>query len=194
VLIPPATLALTTLAYRLAGTPGDQLVGAVARGWPLLLAHYALQAAVIGLGEELGWRGWLLPALLRTHSRAGASARVAAVWGLWHLPALLQGGGGFALSFAALTAALSFLFTALWARTRGSVLAVALAHGAVNAPQVFLESALGASPTGTTGDASTAAWYAACALYGAVAVLVVVPRWRWWSRPGAVPLDFSAAA
>lgn len=116
---------------------------------------------------------------------------MAVVWRLWHLPALLQGGAGFALSFAALTGALAFLFTALWARRRGSVLAVALAHGAVDAPPLFLAGAL-RSPA--AGGPSSAAWHTACALYVGVALIVVAPRWRWWSRSGDVLARAPAAA
>lgn len=42
-----------------------------------------------GLGEEAGWRGWLLPALARRTGVLGASLVVAAVWITWHLPAFL---------------------------------------------------------------------------------------------------------
>jgi uncharacterized protein len=40
-----------------------------------------------GLGEESGWRGYLLPELFRHYSLLKASLIVAAIWILWHLPA-----------------------------------------------------------------------------------------------------------
>jgi membrane protease YdiL (CAAX protease family) len=39
-----------------------------------------------GLGEEGGWRGFLLPALREGHGRFVSSALVALVWFAWHVP------------------------------------------------------------------------------------------------------------
>ncbi len=52
--------------------------------WPLVAAVWVL---TFGLGEEAGWRGWLLPALMRRASAFTAALVVAAVWIAWHLPA-----------------------------------------------------------------------------------------------------------
>src|SRR5687768_18162848 len=38
------------------------------------------------------WRGWLLPTLAAHTTRLRASLGVGAIWGLWHAPALVQGG------------------------------------------------------------------------------------------------------
>lgn len=38
------------------------------------------------LGEEFGWRGFLLPKLLEKRSAFSASLLIAAVWSVWHLP------------------------------------------------------------------------------------------------------------
>lgn len=40
-----------------------------------------------GLGEESGWRGWLLPTLAGRTSVLGASLIVAVIWITWHVPA-----------------------------------------------------------------------------------------------------------
>jgi len=40
-----------------------------------------------GLGEELGWRGYALPHLQRTHSALGSSFVIGLVWAGWHVPA-----------------------------------------------------------------------------------------------------------
>lgn len=48
---------------------------------------------VISLGEEFGWRGYLLPKLQETHSALVASLILGVVWGLWHFPASLIGTG-----------------------------------------------------------------------------------------------------
>lgn len=53
-------------------------------GWPLVALVWIL---TFGLGEEAGWRGWLLPALSRHMSVLPAALVVAAVWIAWHAPA-----------------------------------------------------------------------------------------------------------
>ena len=38
------------------------------------------------LGEEAGWRGFLLPRLLKRFDPLLASVYLALIWGIWHLP------------------------------------------------------------------------------------------------------------
>ena len=52
--------------------------------WPIVMAVWIL---TFGVGEEAGWRGWLLPTLSRRMSIFWAAAVVAVVWIAWHLPA-----------------------------------------------------------------------------------------------------------
>jgi membrane protease YdiL (CAAX protease family) len=90
------------------------------------------------LGEELGWRGYALPRLLARTSPLAAGTILGLVWTLWHVPAFLFSGivatplsdlGWYALG----TVGLSWLMTALFLRTRGSVLiAGILPHFLIN--------------------------------------------------------------
>jgi membrane protease YdiL (CAAX protease family) len=41
------------------------------------------------LGEEIGWRGYLVPELTKTMSYTKASVIVGIIWALWHYPAIL---------------------------------------------------------------------------------------------------------
>lgn len=43
------------------------------------------------LGEELGWRGYLLPKLRELFSDRAALIISGSIWGFWHLPALVMG-------------------------------------------------------------------------------------------------------
>jgi hypothetical protein len=45
---------------------------------------------LLGLGEELGWRGYLLPKLLPL-GKTKAYIILGVIWGLWHLPLILIG-------------------------------------------------------------------------------------------------------
>lgn len=52
--------------------------------WPLVALVWL---ATFGLGEESGWRGWLLPTLNGRLSAFWATLVVAGVWITWHAPA-----------------------------------------------------------------------------------------------------------
>ena len=86
-----------------------------------------------GLGEELGWRGFLLPQLQPLMGAMPASLWIGVVHGLWHLPAGPVG----ALLLTVLTTGGAILMTAIYNRT-GSLLICALLHASANAQTAFV--------------------------------------------------------
>jgi membrane protease YdiL (CAAX protease family) len=136
-LLPLIGLAAAAIAYAAAGLPLAAFAGAIGRAWPLLLLHLVLQILIVGLGEELGWRGWLLPSLTARVGMARATALTGLIWYLWHFPILL-GGAADSFWFALAIGGLSVLFALLLRWAGGSVLASACAHGSINTPLVFL--------------------------------------------------------
>jgi membrane protease YdiL (CAAX protease family) len=131
---PSALVALALAVYVVAG--GDlQPWKAADVGQLLLLAVIVL---VVGgpLGEEIGWRGYLLPQLLRRTGPLAASLLVAAVWAVWHLPLFWVPGatqeGSSIPAFIAFVAGFSILTTWLYVASGGSLLAAILFHNAIN--------------------------------------------------------------
>lgn len=61
---------------------------------------------LIAFGEEYGWRGFLLPRLMKDFSVLKSSLIVGIIWGTWHFPAYLMGVG--------VPSDMSFLVFALW--------------------------------------------------------------------------------
>ncbi|PYX64058.1 MAG: hypothetical protein DMG78_30965 [Acidobacteria bacterium] len=82
------------------------------------------------LGEELGWRGYLLPRLLGQHTPLRASVLLGIVWAAWHFEIFFHSASADALFFAS-AVALSILMTVLFLHTRGSVLLAITMHGSV---------------------------------------------------------------
>jgi len=89
-------------------------------------------AAIKGPVEEFGWRGLALPLLQRKFAPIRAGLILGVIWGLWHLPAfLLSGTQQSEWSFTAFFAgclAISVIATALFNRSRGSILLSAFFH------------------------------------------------------------------
>lgn len=89
-------------------------------------------AAIKGPIEEFGWRGLALPLLQRKFAPIWAGLILGVIWGLWHLPAfLLSGTQQSEWSFTAFFAgclAISVIATALFNRSRGSILLSVFFH------------------------------------------------------------------
>lgn len=95
---------------------------------------------VFGFGEELGWRGYLLPKLMAL-GKVRAYLLVGIIWGLWHLPLILIGftypGQPLlgALAFIALTTTFGIYLNELTLRYRSSILA-GWVHGVFNSQKL----------------------------------------------------------
>jgi membrane protease YdiL (CAAX protease family) len=103
------------------------------------------------LGEEIGWRGYVLPRLQSRMSALSAALLIAPIWGLWHLPLWLTGAPGrtplIYAGFVLSAFALSVLLTWVYNSTGGSLLLVVLLHATINLPITLLYDDLGGRVT-----------------------------------------------
>lgn len=182
-LVPAATLAVTIIAYRVAGAAWSELREMLFGDWAMLIAYLAIHILMVALLEETGWRGWLLRNRLVGNSPLRSTLFVALVWVLWHLPKML-GDWRFALIFAVAVLANSILLTACWARLRGGIALAAIAHGSFNAPFYFF------GDLSARVDAVTA-FGAATIIYATFALLLVALDRTWW-RNAPVPARLGA--
>jgi membrane protease YdiL (CAAX protease family) len=103
---------------------------------PALVLTFLILVITDGLGEELGWRGYLLPRLLSRYRAVSASLILGFGWWMWHLPlvwtadATLEGQPLWFL--LADLIAKSMIFTYVFLRTQGSVLIAILLHASTN--------------------------------------------------------------
>ena len=151
-----------------------------------LLCQRLLSVAFIGMvpgffgafGEELGWRGYLLPQLVRS-GWPFPLAFTGLVWGIWHFPLFFLTGyahGAVAVSLGMFTL-MTVLFGVFigWLRlASGSVFVAAMAHASFNA---FVQTFFGISFVGD------GAWF----WVGDYGVLTIIPyallvAWLHWSR------------
>jgi membrane protease YdiL (CAAX protease family) len=82
------------------------------------------------LGEELAWRGFLLPRLLGKYSPLEASLILGLIWGTWHINVFFSPISTWGL-FTASAVAVSILMTVMFLHTRGSVLLAIVMHWSV---------------------------------------------------------------
>jgi uncharacterized protein len=99
------------------------------------------------MGEEIGWRGFVLPRMQARNSALKASLIIGILWGCWHLPLWLTGTESHSISlyspFVIAVIASSVMSTWLYNNTRGSLLIIVLYHAAINLPITVLISPLG---------------------------------------------------
>ena len=124
----------------------SQGLGETSGGLGLDRWYAALPLVVLGghlftdpgaLGEELGWRGYALPRLLKGMNPLAAACALGVIWATWHVPAFFLPGlsqssipfGGFLVTVVCF----SVLMTWLYVNTRSVLVAGILPHMMFNA-------------------------------------------------------------
>ncbi|MEW5939378.1 MAG: CPBP family intramembrane glutamic endopeptidase [Chloroflexota bacterium] len=174
-------LEFTMMREALSAAPGGAaippiLVVAIQIGFAILLAPFI--NVLFALGEELGWRGFLLPNLLPL-GQWKAILLSGVIWGVWHAPAVAQGLNYPGYPVAGILMMIVFcvllgtIFAWLYLNTQ-SPWSAALAHGAVNAtaglPVMFLQPGFNLAFGGTL--AAPASWLGMALFIG----------WLVWSK------------
>lgn len=137
-----------------------------------------LQVITGALGEELGWRGYLLPRLAKHLGRLRAGWLMAGLWALWHLPAYYTPG----MPHQQMPMLWSLLFTTcfgvllafLFFRAGQSILVTIGAHLTLNVASALQGIAF----------SSLTYWAVIAVLSGLTALAVSLVRWN--SQPGDV--------
>lgn len=152
----------------------------------LLMFAGILVSTWVQAGEELGWRGFLLPRLSDRIGPGVASVVVGGIWGAWHLPLfLIAGTGSDGQSFPIYVLhvmALSVAMTWLYRRSGGSLLLVMVMHAAVNNTSGLVPGAVVGASNPWTFSGSLVSW-ATVAFAWAVA-MILLPRMQ---AAGGVP-------
>lgn len=145
-------------------------------GIPTTMVFIVLGTMAWTLGEELGWRGFLVPRLYARWGYAGTSFAVGLLWAAWHYPVLLGADynagtpAAYAIScFTVMVVGLSFVMT--WLRmASGSVWPCVILHAVHN---TLIQGVLDAS-TATNGRAPYVTTEFGFGLAVALAVCAVV--------------------
>lgn len=152
---------------------------------PLALTVGTLFSCISAFGEELGWRGYMVPRLVDAQVPS-ADLVSGLVWCTWHVPLILW--GGYAVGRYPLLSVLLFILTILpvallyfrWRMASGSLWPTVIAHGAWN---IVIQGVFDAS---SRGDGATT-WVGESGVLTAATmwVLFVVMRHARWAGTAA---------
>ena len=109
------------------------LIGAL----PTLVFVSVYMMITVALGEEVGWRGYALPALQARYGALTSSVILGVMWALWHLPVFFNPDTLYSnlpfLQFLAYIVPFAVLTTWVFNSTGGSVLMAMFFHAVLNA-------------------------------------------------------------
>lgn len=162
-------LGLGGLNFSLEGTSG--LVTSLTVG--------VLTALITAAGEEIGWRGVLVPQLARVNPYPRTALISGIIWGLWHIPLIIAGGYSsgaptwYAVSlFMVVVVGMSFAFA--WIRlASGSIWTAAIMHSVHNS---FIQSFLDKVTVNTGATAYFATEFGAALAIMAIIIAVIFSR------------------
>ena len=167
-LLGPFVLAGLTAALAVAA-------GAPVRGtgdytnWRAITFFFLSTVIIVGLFEEVGWRGFALPRLQLRLNAIWAALVLGVLWALWHLPELISDPTGQRppVQFLLWALALSVIFSWLYNSTNGSLPIVIICHAAIDTAGRFMLPEF-------VGDGYQMVWWFMVALYVLVAVIVIL--------------------
>lgn len=140
--------------------------------WVLVFPVFFYVLFTSVLGEEIGWRGYAFPRLLRAYSPLGASLILGLIWGVWHLPLFWMPWDFHSemsvLPFLIQVLASSVIYGWLYMNTRGSLLIIHIFHTASNASAGLFP----VLPISTGGDMRP--FWLVVGLLTALAVLIIL--------------------
>ena len=175
-LLGPIVLTLGAMALQLVVFGGQPpSLGAMVGALPTMLALSVYMFIQVGIGEEIGWRGYALPKLQAGYSALVSSLILGVIWFLWHLPLFFTPTTIYSNTplwvFLVFLLPFSILIGWVLNSTGGSVLMVMILHAVMNASTGPLWRTI---PDGATTINNTNIWLIQAGLLWVGAIVVVL--------------------
>jgi uncharacterized protein len=174
VLVPVGGTALAAVITLAAG--GSPAAGATLPDWTQVAAAFGSTVLLIGLFEEVGWRGYALPRLQQRVNGLSAAVLLGVIWAAWHLPELVSDPTGQrpVAQFVIMVVAQSVFLSRLYNGSAAGLPLVIISHATVDTAARFV------LPVFTAGSPQLV-WWSLAGVWVVVAVVVAVTGR--WSRP-----------
>jgi hypothetical protein len=175
-LLGPIVLTLGAMALQLVVFGGQPpSLGAMVGALPTVLVISVYMFIQVGIGEEIGWRGYALPKLQTGYSALVSSVILGVIWTLWHLPLFFTPTTIYSNTplwvFLVFLLPFSILIGWVLNSTGGSVLMVMILHAVMNASTGPLWRTI---PDGAATISNTNVWLIQAALLWVGAIVVVL--------------------
>lgn len=137
--------------------------------WQAIGSFFLSTIILVGLGEEVGWRGFALPRLQLRLNAIWAALVLGVLWAFWHLPELISEPTGQRppVQFVLWALALSVIFSWLYNSTNASLPIVIICHTAIDTAGRFMLPEF-------VGEGYQIVWWFMVVLYVLVATVVVL--------------------
>jgi membrane protease YdiL (CAAX protease family) len=157
---------VTGVAPDFSGIMAYKIFGKDATLWFFVVPFFLTD--LIANGEEMGWRGYVLPRLQAKYSALTSALLVGVIWGFWHLLKYLTHWNTL-LFVLSMIHAIAFSVTLAWLynNTRGSLLLTAMMHASSNTAGLFF-------PMANTALSENLGAYAGWVLLEVIAAVIVV--------------------
>lgn len=144
----------------------------------IYLVVYILVGSLSALGEEIGWRGWLLPRF-QWMGRVSSSITMGLIWALWHYPAIFgprgyhsTGNRWIVVTLFTLSVVFAGIIINELRLTSGSIWPAVLLHGTNNAVDSVLQNLTASSSPMLEYIAGESGWVPVT-LYGITAIWIL---------------------
>jgi membrane protease YdiL (CAAX protease family) len=133
-------VAITGLAAGLTIAAGGSAAALPGIDWVQIAATFGSTVIIVGLFEEVGWRGYALPRLQQRMTNLRAALVLGGIWAIWHLPELVSDPTRQrpVVPFLILVVAQSVFLSRLYNGTAAGLPVVIISHAAMDTAARFV--------------------------------------------------------
>lgn len=176
ILLPLTGIVITSCAFIAGGVPAGKVVMIICENPGPLAFAFLMVTLKVGIGEELGWRGWLLPKLIRDQKPIKATLFIFVVWAVWHVHYLSK-SWQILIPFLIYIFSVAIIFTWIWHKVNGDIFLIAIAHSSVDFPEFFIENKV--HDIGY-GNHVLTMWAILSLAFAAIATAIYLSTRNWW--------------
>ena len=146
------------------------------------LFSFIVSFLIVGMGEEIGWRGFVLPKLMERFSPFVSTLIIIPIWYAFHLPKIIDWSDSlhYYINLFAGIISMGFLFTLIFIRFREDVFLIALLHASYNVTIDWFHAYY--ADTHLDMESFGRFWSTFVALFASMTLAYFVLNWKSWKK------------